>query len=79
MIGGWRSFPPIQNRQPPPPKPSHIWDGVTVDQLASMEKSTKSTQDLLKAMGEDVPGEQPSAAKNYQETREASGNQARKP
>jgi len=80
MIGSWRNSPPSRDRQPEPPKPDpHIWDQVTVEQNEQLAKSAESTKTLLGSMIDNMPPDQQSTFKNYQKTREASGNQDRKP
>lgn len=79
MIGSWRKFPPVQQRQAPPPEEDHIWDKVTVEQQAKMQKSAEDVNTIVTSMIDHLPPEQQSAFKNYQKTREESGNQARKP
>ncbi len=80
MISNWRVFPPNPRQPEPPPEPEpHIWDEVTVDQAAKMQKGSEDTNTLVTSMMEHMTPEQKSTFDNYKKTREDSGRQAKVP
>jgi len=78
MITTWRQFPPSppQQQEPPQPEP-HIWDGVTVDQNASMAKSATALNSTVTSIIDHLPADQQSTMHNYQAMREKAGREAK--
>lgn len=77
MIASWRQMPPKPpQKQEPTPEP-HIWDGVTMEQNASMTKSSEALRTAVTSMIEHLPAAQQSTFKNYQMMREQAGKEAK--
>jgi hypothetical protein len=79
MISSWREFPPSPATPEPPSPEPHIWDGVTLDQNASMTKSNMEMSTTIHSMIDHMPAEQQSTFANYQKTREENGREAKVP